>query len=127
MPRFTYQAKSLPLQREFGRVSLPSVCSNGPTDPLHTCISCICSNWKILHFYSSFSLLSRNDLFKLISIIKQLCCKRYDLCSFFDKKDPKLSLSELLSRMTRIKINPPHLCAQVTREKTLVDIYHQQL
>jgi hypothetical protein len=28
--------------------------SNGPTDPLH--ISCICSIWKILHFYSSFSL-----------------------------------------------------------------------
>jgi hypothetical protein len=26
---------------------------------------------------------------------------------FFDKKDPKLSLSELLSRMTRIQINPP--------------------
>jgi hypothetical protein len=25
-----------------------------PTDPLH--ISCICSIWKILHFYSSFSL-----------------------------------------------------------------------
>ena len=26
----------------------------GPTDPLH--ISCICSIWKTLHFYSSFSL-----------------------------------------------------------------------
>jgi hypothetical protein len=32
----------------------PWVRSNGPTDPLH--ISCICSIWKILHFYSSFSL-----------------------------------------------------------------------
>jgi hypothetical protein len=52
--RFTYQAISLPLQREFGRVALPWVRSNGPTDPLH--ISCICSIWKILHFYSSFSL-----------------------------------------------------------------------
>jgi hypothetical protein len=53
--RLTYQlAKSLPLQREFGRVRLPWVRSNGPTDPLH--ISCICSIWKILHFYSSFSL-----------------------------------------------------------------------
>ena len=41
-------------QREFGRVALPWVRSNGPTDPLH--ISCICSIWKILHFYSSFSL-----------------------------------------------------------------------
>ena len=50
MPRLTYQAKSLPLQREFVRVALPSVRSNGPTDPLH--ISCICSIWKILHFYS---------------------------------------------------------------------------
>jgi hypothetical protein len=38
----------------FGRVALPWVRSNGPTDPLH--ISCICSIWKILHFYSSFSL-----------------------------------------------------------------------
>jgi hypothetical protein len=54
MPRLTYQAKSLPLQCEFGCVALPSVRSNGPTDPLH--IFCICSIWKILHFYSSFSL-----------------------------------------------------------------------
>ena len=52
--RLTYQAKSVPLQREFGRVALPWVRSNGPTDPLH--ISCICSIWKTLHFYSSFSL-----------------------------------------------------------------------
>ena len=52
--RLTYQAKSLPHQREFGRVALHWVRSNGPTDPLH--ISCICSIWKILHFYSSFSL-----------------------------------------------------------------------
>ena len=50
--RLTYQTKSLPLQCEFGRVALPWVRSNGPTDPLH--ISCICSIWKILHFYSSF-------------------------------------------------------------------------
>jgi hypothetical protein len=35
IPRLTYQAKSLPLQREFGRVALPSVRSNnGPTDPI---------------------------------------------------------------------------------------------
>ena len=33
MHRLTYQAKSLPLQREFGRVALHSVHSNGPTDP----------------------------------------------------------------------------------------------
>jgi hypothetical protein len=52
--RLTYQAKSLPLQREFGRVVLPWVRSNGPTEHLH--ISCICSIWKIFHFYSSFSL-----------------------------------------------------------------------
>ena len=48
------QAKSLPLQCAFGRVALPSVRSDGPTHHLH--ISCICSIWKILHFYSSFSL-----------------------------------------------------------------------
>ena len=47
-------SKTLPLQREFGSVALPWVRSNGPTDPLH--IFCICSIWKILHFYSSFSL-----------------------------------------------------------------------
>jgi hypothetical protein len=34
MPRLTYQAKSLPLHREFGCVALPFVRSNGPTDPL---------------------------------------------------------------------------------------------
>jgi hypothetical protein len=54
MPRLTYQAKSLLLQLEFGHVALPWVRSNGPTDPLH--IPCICSIWKKLHFYSSFSL-----------------------------------------------------------------------
>jgi hypothetical protein len=61
MPRLTYQAKSLPLQRELGRVALPSVRANGPTDPLH--ISCICSIWKILHFYSSFSLIPSKSAF----------------------------------------------------------------
>ena len=60
-PRLTYQAKSLQLQRQFGRVALPSVRSNGPTDPLH--ISYICSIWKILHFYSSFSLNPSNSTF----------------------------------------------------------------
>ena len=32
-----------------------------PTDPLH--ISCICSIWKILHFYSSFSLIPSKSAF----------------------------------------------------------------
>ena len=67
MPRLTYQARSLPLQREFGRVALPSVHSNGSTDPLH--ISCICSSWKILHFYSSFSLnLSKSTFFHVLTL-----------------------------------------------------------
>jgi hypothetical protein len=86
--RLTYQlAKSLPLQREFGRIALPWVCSNGPTDPLH--ISCICSIWKILHFYSSFSLnpsksaffhaltlslLPKNHMLFIVS--KQCACSR---------------------------------------------------
>ena len=82
----TYQlAKSLPLQREFGRVRLPWVRSNGPTDPLH--ISCIWSIWKILHFYSSFSLnLSKSALFHEFSLLpknhmlfivsKQCACSR---------------------------------------------------
>ena len=84
----TYQAKSLPLQREFGRVALPSVRSNnGPTDPIH--ISCICSIWKILHFYSPFSLnpsksaffhaltlslLPKNHMLFIVS--KQCACSR---------------------------------------------------
>ena len=63
LPRLTYQAKSLPLQCEFGCVALPWVRSNGPNDPLH--ISCICSIWKILHFYSSFSLNSSKSAFFL--------------------------------------------------------------
>jgi uncharacterized membrane protein (GlpM family) len=67
MHRLTYQAKSLPLQREFGRIALPSVRSNGPTDPLH--ISCICSIWKILHFYSYFSLnLSKSAFFHALTL-----------------------------------------------------------
>ena len=75
------------LQREFGPVALPSVRSNGPTDPLH--ISCICSIWKILHFYSSFtlnpsksaffhtltlSLLPKNHMLFIVS--KQCACPR---------------------------------------------------
>jgi hypothetical protein len=40
------------------------------------------------------------DLHKM-KINTELCCKRYD---FLTKKDPKLSLSELLSRITRIQI-----------------------
>ena len=61
--------------------------SNGPTDPLH--ISCICSIWKILHFYSSFSLnpsksaffhaltrslLPKNNMLFIVS--KQCACSR---------------------------------------------------
>ena len=83
--RLTYQAKSLPLQREFGRVALPWVRSNGPTDPLH--ISCICSISKILHFYSSFSLNPSKSAFfhhaltlsllpKLFIVSKQCACSR---------------------------------------------------
>jgi hypothetical protein len=68
MPRLAYQAKSLPLQRELGRVAPPSARSNGPTDPLHAAKDTIC-------------------------------------VLLFDKKDPKLSLSELLSMMTRIQFN----------------------
>jgi hypothetical protein len=65
--RLTYQAKSLPHQHEFGHVVLPWVRSNGPSDPLH--ISCICSIWKILHFYSSFSLNpSKSALFHALTL-----------------------------------------------------------
>ena len=83
-----YQAKSLPLQREFGCIALPSVRSNGPTDPLH--ISWICSVWKILHFYSSFSLnLSKSAFFHALTlsllpknhmlfiVSKQCACSRW--------------------------------------------------
>ena len=60
---------------------------NGPTDSLH--ISCICSIWKILYFYSSFSLnssmsayfhaltlslLPKNHMLFIVS--KQCACSR---------------------------------------------------
>ena len=60
---------------------------NGPTDPLH--ISCICSIWKIFHFYSSLSLnpsksavfhaltvslLPKNHMLFIVS--KQCACSR---------------------------------------------------
>jgi hypothetical protein len=62
-----YQTKYLQIQREFGRIALPWVRFNGPTDPLH--ISCICSIWKIHHFYSSFSLNpSRSALFHALTL-----------------------------------------------------------
>ena len=54
-------------QCEFGCVALPSVRSNGPIDPLH--IFCICFIWKILHFYSSFSLsLSKSAFFHTLTL-----------------------------------------------------------
>jgi hypothetical protein len=71
----------------FGCIALPWVRSNGPTDPLH--ISCMCSIWKILHFYSSFSLnpsksaffhtltlslLPKNHMLFIVS--KQCACSR---------------------------------------------------
>jgi hypothetical protein len=59
MPRLTYQAKSLPLQHEFGCVALPVMLQK----------------IRFLFF-------------------------------FLTKKDQKLSLSELLSRMTSIQFNP---------------------
>jgi hypothetical protein len=65
--RLTYQTKYLQIQHEFGRLALLWVRSNGPTDPLH--ISCICSIWKILHFYSSFSLnLSKSTFFHVLTL-----------------------------------------------------------
>ena len=79
--------QNLPLQRELGRVALPWVRANGPTDPLH--ISCICSIWKILHFFSSvslnpsmsaffhaltLSLLPKNHMLFIVS--KQCACSR---------------------------------------------------
>jgi len=38
---------------------------------------------------------------------------------FFDKKDPKLSLSELLSRITRIQIYSYDLCETVLSMRTV--------
>ena len=77
--RLTYLAKSLPLQWEFGHVALPWVHSNGPTDPLH--ISCICSIWKILHFYSSFSLNPSKSAF--FTRWHFLFCPRTTCCLLF--------------------------------------------
>jgi hypothetical protein len=44
-----------------------------------------------------------NDLFRLS--LNSYAAKD-TICSFFYKKDPKLSLSELLSMMARIQFNP---------------------
>ena len=46
-----------------------------------------------------------NDLFKL-SLNSYAAKDTICVLFFFDKKDPKLSLSELLSMMTRIQFNP---------------------
>ena len=46
-----------------------------------------------------------NDLFKL-SLKSYAAKDTICVLFFFDKKDPKLSLSELLSMMTRIQYNP---------------------
>ena len=54
----------------------------------------------VIFFIPKIIVVFRTDLHKM-KINTELCCKRYD---FFDKKDPKLSLSELLSRITRIQI-----------------------
>ena len=45
-----------------------------------------------------------NDLFKLS--LNSYAAKDAICVLFFDKKDSKLSLSEVLSMMTRIKFNP---------------------
>jgi hypothetical protein len=91
-----------------------------PCDPLH--ISCICSIWKILYFYSSFylnpskfaffdaltlSLLTKKHMLFIFSKQWNSYAAKDTICVlFFDKKDRKLSLSELLSMMTRIQFNP---------------------
>jgi hypothetical protein len=74
----------------------------GPTDPLH--LSCICSIWKILHFYSSlslnpsksaffhaltFSLLPKNH--KQIIFIDIQHIIRLSILSNFNNLDMKLS------------------------------------
>jgi hypothetical protein len=127
LPNGTNAGKYLQIQREFGRVALPWVRSNGPTDPLH--ISCICSIWKILHFYSSFSLnlsksaflhsltlsilpknhmlfivskqcaYSRRDLYKM-KINTELCCKRY----LFWQKRPKTIVIRIIFLDDNIQI-----------------------
>jgi hypothetical protein len=79
----------LPLQREFGRVALPWVRSNGPTDPLHTFVypafvsfgryftSIHISLWSRQSPLSStrwHSLLPKNHMLFIVS--KQCACSR---------------------------------------------------
>jgi hypothetical protein len=64
---------------------------NGPTDPLH--ISCICSIWKILHFYSSLSLNpSKSAFWVMLQKIR-----------FFKQKRPKTIAIRIIVRMTIFK------------------------
>ena len=62
----------------------------------------------------------RTDLNKM-KINTKLCCKRYNFLK--KKKDPKLSLSELLSRITRIQIySYDLLCEPVLSMRSLETI-----
>ena len=75
--RLTYQAKSLPLQREFGRIALPWVRSNGPTDPLHISYSSFSLNPSKSAFFHTLtlSLLPKNHMLFIVS--KQCTCSRW--------------------------------------------------
>ena len=75
-----YLAKCFPLEREIWRVALPWVRANGPTDPLH--ISCICSIWKLLHFYSSLSLNpSKSAFFHVLTFSSDMQFIVYKQCA----------------------------------------------
>ena len=68
--------------------------------PFYNLFKGILSTTIVIFLKLKIIVVFRIDLHKM-KINTELCCKRYD---FFDKKDPKLSLSEFLSRITRIKI-----------------------
>ena len=81
--RFTYQANSLQLQREFGHVALPSGRSNGPTDPLHILHLFHLEDTALLFLFLSESVkvrfLPRVDTFSsdmLFIVSKQCACSR---------------------------------------------------
>ena len=87
--RLIYQEQSLPLQREFGRIALPWVRSNGPTDPLHISYSSFSLNPSKSAFFHTLtlSLLPKNHILFIVSkqswtitpitiVSKQCACSR---------------------------------------------------
>jgi hypothetical protein len=75
----------------------------------------------VIFFIPKIIVVFRTDLHKM-KIYTELCCKRYD---FFDKKDPKLSLSELLSYEKTIEKRRKKHAARLTYQAKSLPLQHE--